>query len=307
MSEKRFSSTRHSGPLDIDIGLIDEDPQQPRTADNPGFSATSLNELAASIRLRGVKTPISVRDNPRSPGRYIINHGARRYRSARLVGNLTIPGFVDNDYNEADQVIENLQRNALTPREVANFIGRELAKGLKKGEIAHAISKSPAFVTQHANLLDLPDVIATAFNSGRARDVTVVNELLIAHKKHADEVGAWLRDESQEITRGSVKQLRQFLADVAQGGLDASADFVEEVEDVNEAETAPSAQVRDRAEVPSRIRTPVLQVRHLNRSARLLLHRLPSAQGMAWCRYDDAGDEREILLAEVTLVALLDN
>lgn len=306
MSEKPFRSTRQAGPLEIDLGLIDEDPQQPRTADNPGFFATSLNELAASICLRGVKTPISVRDNPRSPGRYIINHGARRYRSSRLVGNLTIPGFVDNDYNEADQVIENLQRNALTPREVADFIGRELAKGLKKGEIAHAISKSPSFVTQHANLLDLPDVIANAFNSGRARDVTVVNELLIAHKKHADEVGAWLRDESQEITRGSVKQLRQFLADLAQVGMDATAAFVKEDEETLEAVNHQSTNARDRAGMPSRIRTPVLQVRHLNRSAQLLLHRLPSAQGLAWCRYDDSRDEQEILLSDVTLVALLE-
>lgn len=298
---------RQSGPLDIDIDLIDEDPQQPRTADNPGFSETSLNELAASIRLRGVKTPISVRDNPRSPGRYIINHGARRYRSTRLAGNLTIPGFIDNDYNEADQIIENLQRNALTAREVANFIGRELAKGLKKGEIAHAISKSPAFVTQHANLLDLPDVIANAFNSGRARDVTVVNELLLAHKKNAREVGAWLRDESQEVTRGSVKLLRKFMADAAQGERDATVAVATEEEDVAEGVLPISVQARDRLGKPSRLMNPVLQISHSKRKARLLLHRLPSAQGRAWCRYEDSGEEQEIMLSEVTLVALLAN
>ena len=44
----------------------------------------------------------------------------------------TIPAFVDNDYQEADQVIENLQRNELTACEVAGFIGRELAKGISK-------------------------------------------------------------------------------------------------------------------------------------------------------------------------------
>ncbi|MFN7836027.1 MAG: ParB/RepB/Spo0J family partition protein, partial [Burkholderiaceae bacterium] len=138
----------------LDIDLIDEDPHQPRTEDNPGFSDESLNELAASIKLRGVKTPISVRDNPDAPGRFIINHGARRFRGSKRAEKTAIPGFIDNDYNEADQVVENLQRNELTAREIADYIGRELAKGIKKGDIAKAISKSPAFVSQHVTLLD---------------------------------------------------------------------------------------------------------------------------------------------------------
>jgi hypothetical protein len=49
-------------------------------------------------------------------------------------------------------VVENLQRNELTAR-----------------EIARAISKSPAFVTQHVILLDLSDSIAGAFNAGRVK------------------------------------------------------------------------------------------------------------------------------------------
>jgi ParB family chromosome partitioning protein len=154
-----------------------------------------------------------VRENPEQPGRYLINHGARRYRGSKWAEKTDYPGFIDNDYNEADQVIENLQRNELTAREIADFIGRELAKGKKKGEIAKEIGKSPAFVTQHVTLLDLPEPIAEAFNSGRAKDVTVINELVTAYKKNPDEVGAWLADDSQELTRGSVKLLREFLDD----------------------------------------------------------------------------------------------
>jgi hypothetical protein len=64
-------------PLNIDLDLIDEDPNQPRKDNNPGFSEESLNELAETIRSRGVKSPISIHNNPDDPGRYIINHGAR--------------------------------------------------------------------------------------------------------------------------------------------------------------------------------------------------------------------------------------
>jgi hypothetical protein len=94
------------GPMALPLDLVDEDPQQPRTKDNPGFSAKSLTELAAAIRLRGVKTPISVRPDPAAPGRYLINHGARRYRASRLAGLATIPSFIDANYNHADQVVE---------------------------------------------------------------------------------------------------------------------------------------------------------------------------------------------------------
>ena len=51
-------------------------------------------------------------------------------------------------------------------------------------QIASNIGKSAAFVTQHAALLDLTEPIALAFNEGRVRDVTIVNELDTAYKSH---------------------------------------------------------------------------------------------------------------------------
>ena len=302
------------GPLDLDMGLIDEDPHQPRTEDNPGFSDESLDELAASIRLRGVKTPISVRDNPDAPGRYLINHGARRFRGSKRADKATIPGFIDNDYNEADQVVENLQRNELTAREIADYIGRELAKGVKKGEIAKAISKSPAFVTQHAALLDLPDPIAEAFNSGRVKDVTVVNELVTAFKKNPQEVTDWLEDENQEITRGSVKLLREFLddkrkhedddrdpntVDVLTGKTDAEAGD-------GEQGSGSDSKKEEKEPDPDKLKKAIVQVQHNERPARLILNRRPPAEGFAWLKYEDDGQEFEANLSSVTLVALLE-
>lgn len=177
LDEPQAANAAPGGPQELPLDLIDEDPHQPRTADNPGFSPESIAEIGETIKARGVKSPISVRENPDAPGRYLINHGARRYRGSKWAEKTTIPAFIDNDYNEADQVIENLQRNELTAREIADFIGRELAKGKKKSEIAKEIGKSPAFVTQHVTLLDLPEPIAKAFNAGRSKDVTVINEL----------------------------------------------------------------------------------------------------------------------------------
>lgn len=193
-------------PREIALDAIDEDPAQPRAYFNP----ETLRELAETIRERGIKTPISLRPHPQAPGRYIINHGARRYRASRLAGKTSIPAFIDADYSAEDQIIENLHRDALTPREIAEFIGRLLAQGKKKSEIARQIGKSPAYITQHVALLDLPEPIADAFVSGRCRDVTVVNELLTAYRQNPTGVSHWLHD-VEEPTRSEVKGLRHAL------------------------------------------------------------------------------------------------
>lgn len=300
---------RVARPLELPLDLIDEDPEQPRTADNPGFSPKSLAEIGQTIRIRGVKSPISVRENPDVKGRYIINHGARRYRGSKWADKTAIPAFIDNDYNHADQVIENLQRNELTPREIADFIGRELAAGKKKIDIAREIGKSPAFVTQHVTLLDLPDPIARAFNAGRASDVTLVSELVTAFKKNPKEVGAWLADDSQELTRGSVKLLREFLEDKRRQG-DEGAHEPELHEDLTGGAHAQANQVEHgdvrKDAAPDKLRKAILQVEHDGRVARLILDRRPRAQGWAWLRYEDEGMEREADLARVKLVALIE-
>jgi ParB family chromosome partitioning protein len=302
-----------AAPLELSLQQIEEDPNQPRKQDSPGFSAGSLGELAATIRERGVKSPISVREHPSSKGMYLINHGARRFRASKLAGKSTIPAFIDNEYSEIDQVIENLQRNELTAREIADFVGRELAKGKKKGEIAKQLGKSPAFITQHANLLDLPEPIAAAFNGGRARDVTVVNELLTAFKKDPGVVSAWLDDETQELTRTSVKLLREFLEDKRQEeqrddfalmslGDDGDAGGLDQAFEMGVPDPIIGAPVK--AVDPGRLKKAVVRVRYKQKLAQLLTQRRPKAKGWAWIRFDESGAETEVRLAGVELVAV---
>lgn len=313
-------------PQELPLDMIDEDPNQPRHADNPGFTTESLKELAATIQDRGVKSPISVRVHPDIEGRYIINHGARRYRASRIAGKDSIPAFIDNDYSEADQVIENLQRNELTAREIADFVGRELAKGKIKSEIAREIGKSPAFVTQHVTLLDLPEPIAKVFNKGRANDVTVVNELVTAYKKNPDEVVAWMSDENQELTRGSVKLLREYLADKRKYTkdqdendsitIDAVNSYTDDdsdqtnVNDHHEPNKKETDQVDEKKVSKEsgldKLKKAIIQVKHDDRPARLILNRRPPAEGWAWLKYDDDGHEFEADLSNVQLVALLE-
>lgn len=284
---------------EIAMELIEEDPHQPRTY----FDQASLEELAATIAVRGVKTPISIRPNPDAEGRFIINHGARRFRASGIAGKTTIPAFVDGDYTESDQVIENLQRDALTAREIAEFIGRELAKKVKKGDIAKAIGKSPAYVTQHAALLDLPDPIAEIFQSERCRDVTLINELVGLYKKHPEGVTEWLADDEQEITRGTVKLLKEFLTF---GGDEGERDEGGEGEGGSEPEPAAPKEKEDKEPDPDKLKKAIVIVQHDGRPGRLLLNRRPSHEGASWMKYDDDGSEFEAELSEVRLLSVIE-
>ncbi|UJP08114.1 MAG: ParB/RepB/Spo0J family partition protein [Nitrosomonas sp.] len=196
------------GATEIDITLISEDIHQPRKE----FNQETLRELTETIKLRGVKSPISVRPNPDKPGTYIINHGARRYRASIHAGLTKIPAFIDTDYSEADQVIENLQRDDLTSREIADFIGRQLAGGKTKSEIARLIGKTNPYITMHATLLDLPDPLADAYRTGRCTDVTALYDLTRLYKANKEEVITWLALSTQEeISRLDVYQFSKFL------------------------------------------------------------------------------------------------
>ena len=196
------------GATEIDITLISEDIHQPRKE----FNQETLRELTETIKLRGVKSPISVRPNPDKPGTYIINHGARRYRASINAGLTKIPAFIDTDYSEADQVIENLQRDDLTSREIADFIGRQLATGKTKSEIARLIGKTNPYITMHATLLDLPDPLADVYRTGRCTDVTALYDLTRLYKANKEEVITWLALSTQEeISRLDVYQFSKFL------------------------------------------------------------------------------------------------
>jgi len=302
-------------PLLLDITMIDPDPNQPRQSDNPGFSQESLQELANTIALRGVKMPISVRENPAKPGRYVINHGERRWRGSQVAGKTHIPAFIDNDYSDDDQVIENIQRNDLTAREVAVHIGRKLAAGLTKSQIAKILGKSPAFVTQHAALLDLPDCIADAFNQGLIRDVTVVNELVTAYKQDAGEVKKLLQENAgEDITRSAVKVFREFLDEKESNRQDFNAieafnSFADDplpLQTVEEVEPLPE-EARDAPEPPAKrgkLKRARLVVDYEGEQGCILLTRLPSEEGKAWIKFDRSGREEELNLKNVRLICL---
>ena len=186
---------------------------------------------------------------------------------------------------------------------------------MKKGEIAKRWGKSPAYITQHAALLNLPPVIAQAFDSGRIADITLVNELLTAHKDKPQEVADWLADENQEITRGSVKLLREFLdegterdphtIDAFNGQTDAEHDDDEGGEGGEEGAGDGGKKPPKEAD-PTKIKKAIVQVEINGDLCRLIQTKRPTETGLAWFKNEISGEEFEADLTTAKMVALVE-
>lgn len=112
----------------------------------------SLDELAESIRLHGVITPITVRKGEKD-GYYQIIAGERRWRAARQAGLEDIPAMVleaEEDEVMELALIENLQRQDLNPIEEAEGYERLMKQfGLTQEQVAKRVVKSRSAVATH--------------------------------------------------------------------------------------------------------------------------------------------------------------
>lgn len=189
-------------PLSIALNDIEVDPNQPRKTFNPATMA----ELVESIKAHGVIQPVSVRPHPNKPGMWMLNFGERRYRASVEAGLSHIRAFVDHEYSEYAQVIENLHRDALKPMELALFIAKKKKGGDKNAEIARQLAMDPATITNHLALLDMPAAMERAYNEGRCTSPKILYDLRGLHKAFEEEVEAFLAGD-EEITRTAVVAL----------------------------------------------------------------------------------------------------
>ena len=116
------SESSRSAVDEFAVADIRPNPAQPRRT----FSEAELDELAASIKQRGVLQPILLRPDPDAPNQYQIVAGERRWRAAQRAGLKTIPAVV-RDMDELQLlevgIIENVQREDLNPIEEAEAYG----------------------------------------------------------------------------------------------------------------------------------------------------------------------------------------
>ena len=154
-----------SGFASLSVGSLFPSPLQPRRI----FDETLLNELAASVKERGVLQPLLVR--PGNPeGQYEIIAGERRWRAAQKAQIHEVPvmiqQFTDAEVLEVG-LVENLQRSDLSPMEEAEGYQKLVDEfGHTQAALGALVSKSRAHVANMMRLLALPVSIKSLIDDG---------------------------------------------------------------------------------------------------------------------------------------------
>lgn len=178
--------TRASGDsaAEIDIDLIEPNPEQPRTR----FDEKALDELAQSISANGIVQPVVVR---RIGGRFQIVAGERRWRAAQRAGLRKIPAAVREVTDEKLlelALIENIQRQELNPIEEARAYRKLIDNiGLTQEEVASRVGRERSLIATTLRLLRLPEDIKKLIeeeklSAGHGRALLMLNETSLQRK-----------------------------------------------------------------------------------------------------------------------------
>ncbi len=149
---------------EIPVELICRSPYQPRVK----VDVEALEELTRSVRAHGVVQPVIVR--PSGEERYELVAGERRWRAAQAAGLATVPAVVRELSDEVSltiAIIENIQREDLTPLEEARGVARLVEEfAMTHREVAEAVGRSRPAVSNLLRLLDLNEDVRTRLEAG---------------------------------------------------------------------------------------------------------------------------------------------
>jgi ParB family chromosome partitioning protein len=166
------------GVRDIDVARIRPNPEQPRIQ----FDEDALDELADSIRERGVLQPILLRPDGAD---YMIIAGERRWRAAQRARLHAIPAIVrevDESTTAELALIENIQRQDLNALEEAEGYRQLINRhGHTQDDVGRIVHKSRSHVANLLRLLDLPEFVRQSLlkgdiSMGHARAVASADE-----------------------------------------------------------------------------------------------------------------------------------
>lgn len=150
--------------LNLPLEQLQRGRYQPRRDMNP----VALQELADSIKAQGIMQPIVVRTIGEHS--YEIVAGERRWRAAQMAGLDSIPAIIrqiNDDTAMAMALIENIQREDLNPMEQATAMHRFVEEfGLTHQQIAEAVGKARATVSNLLRLMGLPREVKTLLEHG---------------------------------------------------------------------------------------------------------------------------------------------
>ena len=151
----------------VPIEKVFPNPQQPRRS----FGVEQLEDLAASIREKGVIQPLIVRKRANAEGTFEIVAGERRWRAAQMAQLHELPvlvrAFDDTEVLEI-AIIENIQRADLNPVEEAAGYKQLMEKfGHTQDKLSEVLGKSRSYIANLVRLLQLPEEVQAYLRDGK--------------------------------------------------------------------------------------------------------------------------------------------
>ncbi len=188
----------------VPIAVIKPNPLQPRQH----FDEESIEELADSIRARGLLQPIIVRRE--RDGGYTLIAGERRLRAAERAGVGLVPAILSDDDLLEVALEENVQREDLSPLEEAEALAALAAeRGLSHADLAQVIHKSRPYVSNTLALTRLPREVKQEYFADGA---VISREILIsiARQESPEAMQAlWRRVRLESLSVRSFRQKQQ--------------------------------------------------------------------------------------------------
>ncbi|MCZ9870045.1 ParB/RepB/Spo0J family partition protein [Brachyspira hyodysenteriae] len=168
-----------NGVLEIDVSLIDVNPDQPRKV----FNEKEIQGLAESIKENGLINPITLREKD---GKYQIISGERRFRAFKFLNRNKVPALVLQNIADSKMLeltlVENIQRADLNAIEVARSYKKLIYDlNIKQEELALRVGKSRSTISNSMRILDLSEniqnlILESKITEGHARAILSLSD-----------------------------------------------------------------------------------------------------------------------------------
>lgn len=199
----------------VELSLIEPNPEQPRKI----FDPEKLKELSESLREQGLVQPIVVR---RKGDKFEIIAGERRWRAAKLAQIEKIPAIIRDDKNTVVQndlasLVENLQREQLSPLELAAAYERTMnVHQMTQEQLASKIGVSRVAIANTLRLLKLPSEVKEMLAAGKITEGHARSLLSLDDQKQMGEIAQKIvmktlsvRDVEQEVRTAKILKANQ--------------------------------------------------------------------------------------------------
>ena len=177
--KRAVEEAEKNGVLEIDVSLIDVNPDQPRKV----FNEEEIQGLAESIKENGLINPITLREKD---GKYQIISGERRFRAFKFLNRDKVPALVLQNIADSKMLeltlVENIQRTDLNAIEVARSYKKLIYDlNIKQEELANRVGKSRSTISNSMRILELSEniqnlILELKITEGHARAILSLSD-----------------------------------------------------------------------------------------------------------------------------------